>query len=779
MNDQRICPCNGDPASKTIDNLPGLSTIEYRVGDFVSFRQALLHSQPGETNLRDWRPGASGDLAVQMIEWWAYVSDILTFYNARILNNGLLRTADEPESVNRLVRLLGYRPRPGLGATGLVALVADGNRPVPVSQGFQLLSKPKPGQAPQTFETDAAITLSPPTELTALPKPTGALLDASGAVTLAGSRDAITAGEWLLLAPRSGVSNAAWVKVRTVEHTTDLLGAPQTRVTFETAPDLSTAMAGDYQLLRGLQSIPIWHVGDSKPSDPDAVSSQTALHCVSLARPSNAGDRIIVRIDGKTPALASIAAAADAVWWRNDPDKPDVQPTGDNVIPLAVLHSRLALSASMNAAWNDTGNVVFDWRVAGEPVGAPQTTITGPTGTVIATAGAFPALQDATVVLEDATGLSAAATGTVGGIPGASLAVSGLPATTYTGPFAVHLGIAPISRGFSVSNEVLGDGDATQTQQEFKVKKSPVTYLAGDSLSGDGYRSTVRVWVSGVEYHEVPTLYAQPEGARVFATREDDDGFTHVRFASPLPTSVANVVASYRIESGAEIPDSGDISIIARPQAGIKRAAASTVVTPGSDPDPADKVRKLAPLSVLTFGRAVSGDDYETIAALAPGVTRAKAYYGWDPASQRAAVKIYVGDTPGALACAKTAIARAADPNRPAEILAAKPVVCRLRFSLVTDPDYVYATLETKVRDALLDPDTGLFGARRLAIGESIFESEIMDACTDIPGVRAIHGVRFIDAHHAKGPRFDPGEGGYYVLNEHSLWIVNGEPHAW
>lgn len=88
--------------------------------------------------------------------------------------------------------------------------------------------------------------------------------------------------------------------------------------------------------------------------------------------------------------------------------------------------------------------------------------------------------------------------------------------------------------------------------------------------------------------------------------------------------------------------------------------------------------------------------------------------------------------------------------------------------------------LEAQVRDALLNPDTGLFGARRLAIGESIFESEIMDACTNIPGVKAIHGVRFIDAHHTKGPRFDPGEGGYYyVLNEHSLWIVNGAQHAW
>lgn len=772
-----LCPCDGGTHPKRIANPPGLAVIDYRVGDFGSFRHALLLAQPGETNLHDWRPGASGDLAVQMVEWWAYVCDVLTFYNWRILTNGLLRSADEADAVNRIVRLLGYRPRPGIGAAALVALVADGTRPVAVPAGFQLLSKPAPGQAPQTFELDAPVTLDPPSDVVANPTPDGRLLDANDAVTLAGTRDSIKVGEWLLLAHRTALAYAAWARVEAVEFSSDPSGAPLTRVRLEAMPPpLGAAAAQDYELLRGLQTAPIWHFGDSKPDDPAAVADQGMLHCTGLVRPSNAGERVLVRADGRAAVLTAIESSNDVLWWRNDPDNPGTPPAAGTV-PYAVLHSLLGLSPKVPGAWNDTGNIVFDWRPVGTLVCPPPASLSGPGATVAAGAGQFPSLLNAPVLVEDANGLAVAATANASAAA-RELALSGLPAASLAAPLTVHLGVAPISRGFSVSGEILGDGDASQPQQEFKLQKAPVTYLAGDSRSGEGYQSTVRIWVDGVEYHEVPTLYAQPPGARVFATREDDEGFTHVRFGSPLPTGAANVVASYRIESGAALPGPGDVALIASPQPGVARAAASVMVTPGSDPDAPGKSRARAPLSVLTFGRAVSGDDFETIAAMAPGVARARASYGWDSATQRAAVKIYVGDTPGALAAARDAIARTCDPNRPAEVLAAQPVACRLLLSLIVDAGRVFANVEREVRAALIDPQHGLFGPGLLGIGAAVFESQLMQACLGVAGVKAVHGLRFDDGRGSSGPRFDPGEGGYYDLRNESLSIANGEQHA-
>src|SRR5579864_2628830 len=111
-------PCDVLVQPQVIFNPPGRNTIAYRVGEYLAFRRALLQALPGEAELATWRPSAQGDLALQMMEWWAYLADILTFYNERIANQDYLRTADLPESVGRLIRVLGYRPRPGIGATG-------------------------------------------------------------------------------------------------------------------------------------------------------------------------------------------------------------------------------------------------------------------------------------------------------------------------------------------------------------------------------------------------------------------------------------------------------------------------------------------------------------------------------------------------------------------------------------------------------------------------------------------------------------------------------------
>src|SRR5262249_50701960 len=108
------------------------------------------------------------------------------------------------------------------------------------------------------------------------------------------------------------------------------------------------------------------------------------------------------------------------------------------------------------------------------------------------------------------------------------------------------------------------------------------------------------------------------------------------------------------------------------------------------------------------------------------------------------------------------------------EILAAQPVECLLLLSLVVDSDFIYAKVEEQVRDALLDPEAGLFGAVRLGIGKAIFESEVMDACLHIPGMKAVHDFLFIDEIGSSGPRFDPGEGGYYLLKNDYLWIWSG-----
>src|SRR5437764_920802 len=132
MSDRSACPCDIFVHPKLIDNPPGQSSIAYRIGDYASFRRALLQARRGETELTQWVPGASGDLAAQMIEWWAYLADILTFYNERAANESYLQTASFPETVNRIIRAIGYRPRPGIAASGTLAVLTDAGDPVKI-----------------------------------------------------------------------------------------------------------------------------------------------------------------------------------------------------------------------------------------------------------------------------------------------------------------------------------------------------------------------------------------------------------------------------------------------------------------------------------------------------------------------------------------------------------------------------------------------------------------------------------------------------------------------
>ena len=219
------------------------------------------------------------------------------------------------------------------------------------------------------------------------------------------------------------------------------------------------------------------------------------------------------------------------------------------------------------------------------------------------------------------------------------------PAPALTPPFKLLYNPLPVTRGKTVSREVVGSGDATQAGQDFALAQSPVTYLE----KGATWASTIALTVDGEPWTEVAFFYGQPGDAQVFVTREDDAGQTHVMFGdgingARLTSGVNNVVASYRIGAGAASPPAGKLTVIAQSYPGLRAILNPVAVGGGADPDPPSQIRRYAPRSVLTFGRAVSVFDYEALAALVPGVTRARAVWAWNDARQRTVVTVYVGD---------------------------------------------------------------------------------------------------------------------------------------
>jgi hypothetical protein len=147
------CGCCDPSQPIAIDNRPGLSAIAYRLGTFASFKQALLQAIAGTPELARLSTRLSDDYAITVLELWATVADILTFYQERIANEGFLRTARDRDAVLRLARLLDYQLRPGVAATALLAFTLEQDAVVHISARLKVQSVPGEGEQPQKFET--------------------------------------------------------------------------------------------------------------------------------------------------------------------------------------------------------------------------------------------------------------------------------------------------------------------------------------------------------------------------------------------------------------------------------------------------------------------------------------------------------------------------------------------------------------------------------------------------------------------------------------------------
>jgi len=182
------------PALAAATNRPGLTALVYRIGTYGVFLERMLDqihaitvsdgpASPQPTPLSILSTRAQDDPAIALLDAWAVVADILTFYQERIVNEGYLRTATERRSVLELARAIGYELSPGVAAsaylqfnveevigTAAPAVSIPGVRIqspagpgsavfnsgiVDIPRGTQVQSVPAPGQLPQTFETSA------------------------------------------------------------------------------------------------------------------------------------------------------------------------------------------------------------------------------------------------------------------------------------------------------------------------------------------------------------------------------------------------------------------------------------------------------------------------------------------------------------------------------------------------------------------------------------------------------------------------------------------------
>lgn len=151
------CNCCTPPPAGSFGNRAGLSAIAYRVGTYGSFRQQMLDAIAGMPALGALTTRQSDDYSVTFIELWAALLDVLTFYQERHANEAFLRTALQPASLQRLARLLDYRPSPGVAASAKLAFTLVPGTTLQIPIGLKVQNVPTQTSPAQTYETLEAI----------------------------------------------------------------------------------------------------------------------------------------------------------------------------------------------------------------------------------------------------------------------------------------------------------------------------------------------------------------------------------------------------------------------------------------------------------------------------------------------------------------------------------------------------------------------------------------------------------------------------------------------
>jgi predicted phage baseplate assembly protein len=803
------CPCDERSWPPVLHIRAGLRDLPRQLVTFAELRAEMLARARFQPALSAWRARARDDYGLMLIEAWAYVGELLSIYDKAIADESYVRTAKLRPSLTALVAVLGYRPRPAVAATAEVALLADGVRPVTVAAGTAFRSGAFADQAPQMFELATPATIHPAlNRWTLATPPEPYLLGEISTLLLDPSSAKVAADDVVMIELNPYTEQDAFVrKVKSIERIVDDAGRRLAQVTLDRPITAQTAA-----VLSGVRIFRATRHCDLKGKSLDFPSEWQPFHVETDAvgdpffvwkadRTYNAlqvGQRIIVEKSGEFRCIR--------IQFRIDRDNTVVIAKSTPAVTIDLPGNQKATVESHTIpavmapftyvyTWEDT-NASFRKETPSGPDwvdGADPTTFTlhfalHEAGHVLAplkrTLSASDPLRTPRArkpigstaetdrfLLRDVEQRGVALSGGIDLDSGVITRDAGPGWNPLAAPVEAFGNVVTLVRGQTVPIEILGDGNAAQTHQAFALKKKPLTYVAAPGTDA-GVASTLTVWVDGLEWIEVPTLFGCDGSDRVYVVRQDNDAVSTVTFGdgirgARLPTGIGNVVASYRFGAGEASPPAGSIAQMAKPVVGLKAVLGPVSAGGGADAEPAAALRALAPRSAVLLGRAISIDDMEAAALQTPGAVTARTDWTWDGVRQRPVVMAWIiGDT-GVISNVAGRLRALTEPNTPINVVPAQPVFERLAIDLELDPQRVAETTLSYARTALLGPHGWLMPAQ-LGIGQPLFRSQLIAALLTVRGVIGVRGLT-LSGKPWTVYGINPGVGRYFDLQTTSV----------
>ena len=777
--------------SRVPRNRPGLDALSYRVGTYASFRRAMLERRfsvevevDGATfsPLQGWTTRA-GDYGTALLEMWAYIADILTFYQERFANEAFLRTAMHDESVLRLVALLGYERTPGKAAQARLAFTVEDAESVRIPKGLRVQSVAGQDGETQVFETVQEASAAPRLNtVRVFPEPfewnpkagplrgaTEALLDPSKAATIAaalapgdpfvmfsipseddeapppeekevGALRATDEGIWLSWGPAAGPD------------------FPRTSSAFEFVRKLrffGYNVPNEYLEAKTEGNRIVWEhkFHDPEPSsrndyvirkDPDDLY----LSLDGVYDDLKPGTRLLLYIpkgfEDSRRYLALLEVSS--VGQRQE----ELYPLSDTVTRIGVKVVKINGTPDMLPPFDRREAVLYELSGLEIVFWTHKYPDANPYGAVVARAGDLSAEElepGRTIALADGAGNAETTTIRIaepadyGGAIHTKISLE-TPLGVALDPGTVVLlgNVGRATHGETISNEILGNGDSSASFQAFVLKNAPVTFVGSSET-----KNTLEIEVGGVRWHEVDELFGHGAEERNYTTTVDAEGRMTVRFGdgtmgARLPTGTANVVAtSYRQGLGkVGNAKKGTLTTPLDLPLGLKSVTNPEDAFGGTDPDPAAEVRKVAPGTVSTVDRIVSLYDFEEAALRYDGVAKALAVRREE--AEELVVVLTVAGEAGARISGEARLTlrndldRRRNPECRLEVLHHENVPVEVAVRIRVHPDHHKGDVRAAVQDALM----GFFAFDNLELGQAIYLSDVYARLAGVEGVTAL-----------------------------------------
>jgi predicted phage baseplate assembly protein len=759
----------GTPAE--VYNRPGLSAIAYRIGTHARFKRSMLArlSDSRLPVLRDLNTRDDDDFAVALLDAWATVADVLTFYSERIANESYLRTATERLSLLQLARLIGYELRPGVAAGTHLAFELEDTPEVPsvprvvnIEVGTKVQSLPGQDELPQTFETVENIEARPEWN-TLRPRQTvpAAPVQDDTEVYLKGVTTGLSPGDGLLLVgaereATAGNENWDFRRLKTVTADPD---ADRTRVTWDRglgwkrfgrtilpARDPKAYALRQRAALFG-HNAPDWRsmpdsikesylgrafgTNDTEWPDFDLTSDDTIYLDAVYPRITQGSWVVFSRPNYEEVYQVETVEEASQTNFTLTAKTTRLELRGENLVEKFAKGRRDTVVFAQSEALEiaeyplvepvEGDEVLLDRRVD-DLVGGRTLIFSGEDA------------ESGEPRSESATLLEAVLEGDL-----TKLRLTGDLAHSYRrDTLAIHANVAHATHGES-RQEVLGSGDASTPFQRFALRESPLTHTSAPTPSGT--ESTLEVRVDDIEWHEVPDLYGRGPEERVYTTRLDEENRTTVQFGdgrsgARLPTGRENIHASYRKGLGVDgLVRAELLSLLLTPILGVRSVRNPMAASGADDPESQDDARLNAPLTVLTLDRVVSLRDYEDFARAYAGIAKAMATWVWTGETREVLVTVAApaGREVGAdlLQNLVGAIRAVGDRHLPLRVEAYRPALFGMAAKMRTDPDFIPERVVVAVAAALQEQ----FGFDARSFGQGVALSEVLAAIQAVPGV--------------------------------------------